>query len=102
MKPPARAEGLAEGSADSLRLFATPIHVFALAGMESVNAELVERLVGEGGQAVGLERSNVGGWHSPADLARRPEPVFHALMQAIVGSVDRVLGELASEARLPG
>lgn len=87
---------------DSLRLFATPVHVFRLPELDGINAELCQRLLAESLVDEGVERSNAGGWHSVPDLARRPEPVYRTLMQAIVGCVDRALDELTREVGLPG
>jgi uncharacterized protein (TIGR02466 family) len=52
-----------------------------------MNRDLRERLCKEAETSPGMRRANVGGWHSPADLALRADPCFRAVMKVIVDHV---------------
>jgi uncharacterized protein (TIGR02466 family) len=85
---------------DDFALFATPVVAFTLDGMDAHNRDLCQRLVDERRHSPGRERSNVGGWHSPPDLAQRPEPCYQALFRAIVDQVAGHVARLAERAGL--
>jgi uncharacterized protein (TIGR02466 family) len=78
---------------DRFQLFATPLLVRDLPGVEALNRELAERLLAEEQTAPGVARSNAGGWHSAPDLGRRSQPCFGALLQRVVDCA----GELVAE-----
>ncbi len=82
----------------ALSLFSTPVTMFDLPGMADANREIAARLLEEERTVRGVERANVGGWHSMPDLAHRTEPCFRALMQAIVNHVGQVMTVLARDA----
>jgi uncharacterized protein (TIGR02466 family) len=86
---------------DRFNLFATPLVVIDLPGVEKLNAELSERLLAEEKANRGVTRSNVGGWHSIPDLSRRPEPCYQTVMQAIVENVGGFVAGLAEAAGTP-
>jgi hypothetical protein len=69
-------------------LFHTPLSVYDVANVEDVNRDLRERLCHEARTAPGMRRSNVGGWHSPPDLALRADPCYRAVMKLIVDHVN--------------
>lgn len=78
-------------------LFSTPLSMYDLPNMEAVNRELTERLVAEAGSRPSIRRSNYGSWHSPPDLALRPDPAFRSLFQTIVARVRETAEGLAKE-----
>jgi uncharacterized protein (TIGR02466 family) len=78
-----------------LPLFATPLSMYELTGMDEVNREITARLVAESVALPSIARSNVGGWHSQPDLAMRPEPCFRTLIQQIVAHVRTTVDNLA-------
>lgn len=82
---------------DTLRLFATPVHVFEVPAMKEHNAALASQLLTESNAGGGLRRSNVGGWHSPPDLAQRSDPGLVCLMQVLVSYVGHVVHSQAVE-----
>lgn len=86
---------------DSFALFATPLHVFDLPNMEATNRELASRLLAEAEKSPGMDRSNVGGWHSVPDLSRRPEACYRTLMQAVIDRVRQVYDIAAAAAGIP-
>ena len=43
-----------------------------------------------------MRRANVGGWHSPPDLALRPDPCYRAMMKMIVDHVGATHSKLVS------
>lgn len=73
-----------------LDLFATPVFLLDMPALEPLNAELSARLLEEEQHSPGIQRSNLGGWHSTTDLATRPDACFQALSAAIVESVRNV------------
>lgn len=79
-----------------LSLFATPVSMHDLPGMEEINPDLTALLVAESVSLPSVHRSNVGGWHSQ-NLAGRPEACFRALLQCIVTRVRETVGGLAQE-----
>jgi uncharacterized protein (TIGR02466 family) len=68
-------------------LFHTPLSVYDVGGAEDMNRDLRECLCKEAETSPGMRRANVGGWHSPADLALRADPCFRAVMKVIVDHV---------------
>jgi len=68
-------------------LFHTPLSVYDIPNVEDMNRELRERLSHEAQITPGMHRSNVGGWHSPADLALRTDSCYRAVMKLIVDHV---------------
>ena len=88
------------GSVDHLHLFAAPLLVFDLLGMEETNRALAASLLTESQTSSGQERSNVGGWHSTPDLAHRSQACYRTLMQAIVECTAGSVVRFASEAGL--
>ena len=68
-------------------LFHTPLSVYDVANVDEMNRDLCERLCDEARTSPGMRRANVGGWHSPADLALRADPCYRAVMKAIVDHV---------------
>jgi len=79
-----------------LSLFATPVSMYDLPGMEEVNRDLTARLVAESASLASVHRSNVGGCHSQ-NLAGRPEACFRTLLQRIVAQVRETVENLAKE-----
>lgn len=68
-------------------LFHTPLSVYDVANVEDMNRELRERLCDEARISPGMHRANVGGWHSPANLALRTDACYRAVMKLIVDHV---------------
>jgi uncharacterized protein (TIGR02466 family) len=81
----------------AIGLFATPIVVLDLPGMDAVNAELAAALLAEEQTVPSWHRANVGGWHSVPDLSQRPQPCFRTLMRAVVDQVTNMVRALASD-----
>ena len=77
-------------------LFHTPLSVYDLANVEDMNRDLRDRLCEEARSSPGMRRANVGGWHSPADLALRPDPCFRAVMKLIVDHVGATQSKLVA------
>jgi hypothetical protein len=87
---------------ESFALFATPIYVYELPELDETNREIRERLLAErAAHPAGVQRSNVGGWHSAPDLGQRQEPCYRALLQALVGCVDETVARLGHAAGAP-
>ncbi len=82
---------------ERLALFSTPVVVFDLPQMETINAELVQRLLEEEQRSPGVRRSNFGGWHSDWNLDQRPAECFRIVAQSIVEHVSRAAIELVPE-----
>lgn len=86
---------------ESFALFPTQLFVFDLPDLDAVNRELTERFLAERSSSPGVQRSNVGGWHSVPDLAQRPEPCYRTLLSAIVNRVDESVARLSHAAGAP-
>lgn len=80
-----------------LSLFATPVSMFELTGMDTVNRELTQHLVAESVKVPTDHRSNVGGWHSRTDLHARPEACFRTIIQEILIRVRETSEKVAKE-----
>jgi uncharacterized protein (TIGR02466 family) len=81
---------------DRFSLFATPLFVYDVLDVEDMNCELGERLRAEAQASPGVRRANVGGWHSPPDLALRPDPCYRAMMKMIVDHVGATHSKIVS------
>src|SRR5438046_878464 len=81
---------------DRFALFPTPLFVYDVPNVEDINRELGERLRAEAQASPGVRRANVGGWHSPPDLALRPEPCYRAMMKMIVDHVGETHSKIVS------
>jgi uncharacterized protein (TIGR02466 family) len=60
-------------------------------GTEALRAELRARIQSEARALPGVQRSNIGGWHSPPDLFERTEPCFVALKELVFSSFRQAL-----------
>jgi uncharacterized protein (TIGR02466 family) len=85
------------------QLFATPVAMYDIPGMDAVNREVTERLVAESETVPGIARSNVGSWHSPADIQKRTEPCFRNLVDTMVAHIRQTTETIAQQMgrRLP-
>jgi hypothetical protein len=81
---------------DRFGLFSTPLFVFELPELAPFNEPLAAALLAERQASPGLQRSNVGGWHSLPDLSQRHDPALRTLMQSTVSRVGGVVSELAA------
>ncbi|EEA04372.1 hypothetical protein BH160DRAFT_0274 [Burkholderia sp. H160] len=72
---------------DNFSLFGTPIFVYDMSGMKEVNLELTERLQAESSASPGVRRANVGGWHSPPNIASRTEQCYRHVTRMIINQV---------------
>ena len=80
-----------------LPLFATPLSMYELPGMDEINRDLTARLVAESVSVPSVHRSNIGGWHSKTDLHTRSEACFRTLIQHIVTRVRETAERLAQD-----
>jgi uncharacterized protein (TIGR02466 family) len=81
---------------DILHLFAVPIALGDLTLEPGVNTTIAAWVLDECRRDAGIQRSNVGGWHSRPDLPVRGVPALDALFAAVVESVRSVHGQLGS------
>lgn len=87
---------------DRFALFPTPLFVYDVPHVEDMNRELGERLRAEAEVSSGVRRANVGGWHSPPDLALRTDTCYRAMMKMIIDHVSATHSKLVSGmVRLP-
>lgn len=77
-------------------LFSTPVALYEHPGMESMNREITEILVAESLSIPSIAVTNAGGWHSPYDLHKRPEPCFRQLSEMIVKRAQETTDAIAS------
>jgi uncharacterized protein (TIGR02466 family) len=80
---------------DHLSLFASPVLVVRVDDMEEINKSLTERFVSESKNQKGIQRSNVGGWHSSPDLSSRKDLMLQELMEMLGEAAHVGLGEFA-------
>ena len=81
---------------DRFALFPTPLFVYDVPNAEDMNRELGERLRTEAQVSPGVRHANVGGWHSPPDLALRTDPCYRAMMKMIVDHVAATHSKIVS------
>lgn len=81
---------------DYLPLFSSPLWVMRIEdeAANRLNVALAEQLVAESQREAGIQRSNVGGWHSLPDLSSRKTPLFERLMGLLVDGAQTGLEEL--------
>jgi len=72
-------------------LFASPLFMSRPPGTEALRAELRAQIQSEARASAGVQRSNIGGWHSQSDLFERAEPCFVALKELVFSSFRQVL-----------
>lgn len=70
-----------------LEIFSTPVLVHAQAIAPALAKRLTARFVTASQETPGVQRSNIGGWHSLPDLSTRTDPDFIGLMDAIWAGV---------------
>ena len=58
---------------DVIQAFATPIYGLRIFEAEPLNADLKSLILNDESSDPGVQRSNVGGWHSREDFLSRPE-----------------------------
>ena len=76
-------------------LFESPLFLSLPKGTEDLRRALRDQILRDTKTRPGVQRSNIGGWHSPPDLFERPEPCFTALKALIFESFQQVLREQA-------
>ncbi len=64
--------------------FGTPISSYLWPDSDSLNADLRALMLGREASGAGLQRSNVGGWHSTPDMMNWQEPCITPLRERIV------------------
>jgi uncharacterized protein (TIGR02466 family) len=69
---------------------------------ESMNLELQQLILTEERSHSSLSRSNIGGWHSRADLLQRPEPSIAALTTWLTWAVGRMIDASAGVRKFKG
>lgn len=79
-----------------LEVFSTPICMRPLEDVDALNAELTAVLVAESQAHPGIQRSNLGGWHSVPDLTLRRTAPFPAFFQRMVAELEATLRTLAA------
>lgn len=75
-------------------LFISPLFYTAPPGTAALNAQLRSAILAEAAADPGMQKSNVGGWHSKQDLLTRPEPHYRALTQIILSGFREALAQL--------
>jgi uncharacterized protein (TIGR02466 family) len=89
MKPKLKSDG------DTLLAFPTPIHQARYNGVGELNAEVAKRILALRTKSAGVQKSNIGGWHSEATLLQDlGEPYGSQLGRMFVESVRALLGNL--------
>ena len=80
---------------DTLLAFPTPIHQARYDDVEELNADVGQRILALRAKSPGLQRSNLGGWHSEMTLLRDlGEPHGSRLGRMFVESIQALLGNL--------
>ena len=89
MKPKLKSDG------DTLLAFPTPIHQARYNGVGELNAEVAKRILALRTKSAGVQKSNIGGWHSEATLLQDlGEPYGSQLGRMFVETVRALLGNL--------
>ena len=75
-------------------IFATPIVHHRLADAAAINAVLKDAILAEEKLHPGVQKSNVGGWHSDDGVLDWPHPEIDLLKRGIGEVVNRMLGRI--------
>lgn len=68
----------------TLSLFSTPVILFDFPDAEKLNSALKNLILKERNKTTGIDRSNLGGWHSEDDMMSwAPEPARRILTQTV-------------------
>ena len=81
--------------AEILSLFAVPLGLTEDLLDAATNAELATWVLRERAADAGVQRSNVGGWHSRPDLPNRGAPALDVLFAALIEQVRSMHGRLS-------
>ncbi|ACY18718.1 hypothetical protein Hoch_6246 [Haliangium ochraceum DSM 14365] len=95
-RAPQGADAARHPLVDRFALFSTPVFVIEVPGTEALNRELAARLLAESQSSPGIQRSNVGGWHSVPDLGQRSEPCFRGFFGMLVDQLQQVFQAVAA------
>jgi len=84
-----------KSAGDTVLAFPTPIHQARYNGVGELNAEVAKRILALRTKSAGVQKSNIGGWHSEATLLQDlGEPYGSQLGRMFVESVRALLGNL--------
>ena len=72
-------------------LFGSPLFLSRPPGTEALRHALTRQILEDARTRPGVQRSNIGGWHSPPDLFARPEPCFAELKTLVFASFQQVV-----------
>ena len=79
-------------------LFSTPLFLVRPAGTDALRSALKDQVLEDAQKTPGVQRSNIGGWHSPPDVFARPEACFQELRSLVLSQFRAVL-ETEAQAR---
>ncbi len=85
--------------AERLDLFATPILKASPPGAEALSAELLATIREHRKKHEGVNRSNIGGWHSDTDMARWGGEAARRLADFAVAEVSRHMTDVARQGK---
>ena len=84
---------------ERLDLFATPILKASPPDAEAMNQELLETIRRHREKHGGIDRSNIGGWHSDTDMARWGGPAARRLADFAVAEVSAHMTDVARQGK---
>ena len=84
---------------ERLDLFATPILKASPPDAEALNQELLKTIRKHREQHGGIDRSNIGGWHSDTDMARWGGPAARRLADFAVAEVSAHMTDVARQGK---
>jgi uncharacterized protein (TIGR02466 family) len=76
---------------DVIQAFATPIYGLRIFEAEPLNADLKSLILNDESSDPGVQRSNVGGWHSREDFLSRPERAVRTFKELALTAVRTVM-----------
>jgi uncharacterized protein (TIGR02466 family) len=71
--------------------FSTPLLVKRYGDDDGLNAKLLEHILAREAKEATRGMSNVGGWHSPADLLGSSDPAIHELRKRVANCIRKVV-----------
>ncbi|MDX1508692.1 MAG: hypothetical protein R3358_10470, partial [Woeseiaceae bacterium] len=80
---------------ERLDLFSTPILKATLPDHESLNAALIDAIRAKRAKDGGIDRSNIGGWHSDIDMAPGAGEPAQGLAQFAIEQVSQHMIDVA-------
>lgn len=83
-------------------LFATPVALLTVPDHKKLNPAIEKAILAEAHKTPGMQRSNVGGWHSELNLLHWPVPEIRQLAEMVADAATHFCGMLLDKSTVEG